>query len=326
VTRPPRNRPLLVTGGAGFVGVNAAVCFATRGWRVIVADNLSRVGSEGNLRWARELVGERLEFVALDVRDRAALAVALRGAGAVLHLAAQVAVTTSLDDPRTDFDVNAAGTLNVLEVVRAVAPDAPVLFASTNKVYGALPGITTPVDEDQPLHPASPYACSKGAADQYVREYARAFGLATVVLRQSCIYGPHQHGNEDQGWVAHFARSILADCPLVIHGDGRQVRDLLEVRDLCALYLAAIDRIQDCAGEVLNVGGGADNARDLLGVIERLEELTGRTARYRFAEARPGDQRHYVSDVSRARRVLDWSPLIGVDDGLRGLVAWLRRQ
>ena len=317
-------RRLLITGGAGFLGPSAAAHFGDLGWRVTVLDCLARSGAERNLRWLRDRLGSRLDVVPADVRDGGALREAVPGAGAILHLAGQVAVTTSLTDPRTDFDVNARGTLDLLEAARLGAPEAPFLFASTNKVYGALDGRRAPVAEDQPLDPHTPYACSKAAADQYVRDYARCYGLPTVVLRQSCVYGEHQHGTADQGWVAHFVRSVLARRPLTIHGDGSQVRDLLDARDLVGLYAAAIERIDRCRGEALNVGGGPDNARSLLQVIATVEELTGCCAEYRFAEARPGDQACYVSDLGRVADRLGWRPAVGVEPGLDGLVRWVR--
>jgi CDP-paratose 2-epimerase len=313
---------LLITGGAGFIGVNAASHFLTAGWEVTILDDLSRPASERNLAWAQGEYGKTLSFARADVRQPAALHEAVRGQDAILHLAAQVAVTTSLVDPVADFEVNAAGTLNLLEAVRAQAREAIFIYASTNKVYGELRGVTRPVNESQPLDFHSPYGCSKGAADQYVRDYARIFGLRTLVLRQSCIYGRHQYGTEEQGWLAHFAHSLLARRPLTIYGDGKQVRDLLDVRDLCNLYGIAIDRIDDCAGEAFNVGGGPTNASSLLDAIKTIEQLAGVTARYTFAEPRPGDQQYYVSDISRVGRMLGWQPRVGVRAGLEHLVSW----
>ncbi|HEY6116134.1 MAG TPA: GDP-mannose 4,6-dehydratase, partial [Candidatus Dormibacteraeota bacterium] len=241
---------------------------------------------------------------------------------AVLHLAAQVAVTTSLLDPNTDFDINARGTVNVLEAVRVHNHDAPVIFASTNKVYGKLDHNNGPCKESQPLDFHSPYGCSKGAADQYVRDYARCFDMNTVVLRQSCIYGSHQYGTEDQGWVAHFVHSILKERPLTIYGDGTQVRDLLEARDLSALYATVIDKIGITRGEVYNVGGGPENQRNLLEVIDQIGELTGKRPHYSFSEWREGDQKYYVSDVSKAHHDLGWEPKVDFDSGLRDLISW----
>jgi CDP-paratose 2-epimerase len=313
---------LLITGGAGFLGINAATHFHRAGWTVTLFDNLSRPGSEHNLAWARKELGTTLGFRRADVRVAAALTDAVRGQDAIIHLAAQVAVTKSLDAPVADFEVNAGGTLNLLEAIRAEAPTAVVLHASTNKVYGELKGIRHPIDEGHPLDFHSPYGCSKGAADQYVRDYARIFGLRTVVLRQSCIYGQHQYGTEDQGWVAHFVHSVVAGRPITVFGDGHQVRDLLDVRDLCNLYAAAIDQIDRCRGDILNVGGGPANSRSVLDVLDAIAELTGVAPQISFAAPRPGDQRYYVSDIRRAAQQLNWRPAIGVGQGLRDLIDW----
>lgn len=316
------DRRVLITGGAGFLGVNAALHLIKEGWHATLLDNLSRPGTERNLKWLLTRYPTRATFVKQDVRDASALAEQVRGQDAILHLAAQVAVTTSLADPNTDFDVNARGTLNVLEAVRVHNPQAPVIFASTNKVYGKLEHNNGPCSETQPTDFHSPYGCSKGAADQYVRDYARCFGMNTVVLRQSCIYGAHQYGTEDQGWVAHFVHSILRERPLTIYGDGTQVRDLLDARDLSALYALVIDKIAITRGEIYNVGGGVQNARNLLEVIDQIGELTGRKPQYAFSDWREGDQAYYVSDVSKAKRDLGWEPAIDFDRGLRDLIAW----
>ena len=312
---------ILVTGGAGFVGVNVADHFARRGWAVTVLDNLSRAGTDRNLAWLRE----RSQVTALkaDVRDASAVAVAVRGKDAVVHLAAQVAVTTSLTDPVTDFEVNALGTLHVLEAVRQKAPDATLVFASTNKVYGNLEAVDGPVDEGRPLDFHSPYGCSKGAADQYVRDYARCYGLRTVVFRESCIYGQHQYGTEDQGWVAHFMHAVIRGRPITIYGDGHQVRDLLDVRDLVRLYELALERIDDCAGRVFNVGGGHANARSVLEVVKATESLLETPATYSFSEWREGDQRYFVSDVTQVGAALGWKPEIGADEGMEHLARWV---
>jgi len=315
-------RRLLITGGAGFLGVNAAVHFIKEGWHTTLLDNLSRPGTERNLRWLITRHPTMTTFVKEDVRNAGALAEHVRKQDAILHLAGQVAVTTSLVDPGTDFDVNARGTLNVLEAVRLNNPHAPLVFASTNKVYGKLEQNNGACKETQPLDFHSPYGCSKGAADQYVRDYARCFQMSTVVLRQSCIYGAHQYGTEDQGWVAHFVHSILNRRPITVYGDGTQVRDLLDARDLSALYAAAIENIDRTRGEIYNVGGGPENQRNLLEVIDQIGELSNRKPEYSFAEWREGDQKYYVSDISKAKSVLDWEPRIGFDIGLRDLIAW----
>ncbi len=321
LTSSPERR-VLITGGAGFLGVNAAIHLIKYGWYVTLLDNLSRPGTERNLKWAITRYPNRVTFIKEDVRNASALAEHVRNQDAVLHLAAQVAVTTSLVDPNTDFDVNARGTLNVLEAVRLHNREAPFVFASTNKVYGKLGKNNSACKETQPLDFHSPYGCSKGAADQYVRDYARCFDMNTVVLRQSCIYGAHQYGTEDQGWVAHFVHSILKDRQLTIYGDGTQVRDLLDARDLSALYALVIDKIAITRGEVYNVGGGTENQRNLLEVIDQIGELTGRKPQFSFTDWREGDQAYYVSDNTKAREQLGWEPNIDFDRGLRDLIAW----
>src|SRR5712692_2128184 len=229
-------RRVLITGGAGFLGVNAAEAFVAAGWQVTLLDNLSRSGTERNLKWLTTAHANAISFVQEDLRNAAGLESHVENHEAILHLAGQVAVTTSLLDPVADFDINARGTLNVLEAVRKHNPQAAVVYASTNKVYGKVELHNRACKEAQPIDFHSPYGCSKGAADQYLSDYARCFHMNTVVLRQSCIYGAHQYGTEDQGWVAHFVHSILKDRPLTIYGDGTQVRDLLDARDLSALY------------------------------------------------------------------------------------------
>jgi CDP-paratose 2-epimerase len=318
----PAERRILITGGAGFLGVNAAIHLIKEGWDVTLLDNLSRPGTERNLKWILTRYPTRVAFVKEDVRNADALADHVKGQDAILHLAGQVAVTTSLVDPDTDFDVNARGTLNVLEAVRKHNHEAPLVFSSTNKVYGKLDHKDGPCKETQPLDFHSPYGCSKGAADQYVRDYARVFGMNTVVLRQSCIYGAHQYGTEDQGWVAHFVHSILKSRPLTIYGDGTQVRDLLDARDLSNLYATVIDKIGIARGEIYNVGGGEANQRNLLEVIDQIGELSGHKPQFSFADWREGDQKFYVSDIEKARRDLGWEPKVDFDRGLRELIAW----
>jgi CDP-paratose 2-epimerase len=328
---------VLVTGGAGFVGSNLADALLADGERVVVADNLSRAGVPLNARWLRQRHGGRVRIEQVDVRDADAVRALVDGAKAVYHFAAQVAVTTSLVDPRDDFETNVAGTFNVLEAARAQAVPPPVVFTSTNKVYGGMddvpvalrdgryaygdgrPGIT----EDAPLDFHSPYGCSKGAADQYVHDYARIFGVPTVVFRMSCIYGTRQFGTEDQGWVAHFARAMLAGEGITLYGDGCQVRDVLWVGDLVDALREAVRRIGTVSGEVFNIGGGPANAVSVNEVIARLEEVTGTSVPVARADWRPGDQRVYVSDPSKAERLLGWAPRTPWRAGLGRLVEWL---
>jgi CDP-paratose 2-epimerase len=330
----------VITGGAGFLGTNVADRLLREGGRVVVLDDLSRPGVERNLLWLRESHGaDGVSVEAADVRDPFAVRRALDGAERVFHFAAQVAVTASLDDPRNDFAANLGGTLNVLEELRRLDDPPPLLFTSTNKVYGALADVDLVreedrwepadetlrehgVDERRPLDFCTPYGCSKGAADQYVLDYARSFGLPATVFRMSCVYGPHQHGTEDQGWIAHFALRALRRQPITIYGDGAQVRDALFVEDLVDAMLLALDGIDRTAGMAFNVGGGPANAVSLLEVVRLVGDLVGEPPELLFAEERPGDQRYYASDVRRIHAVTGWEPATGVPEGLRRLVAW----
>ena len=318
------SRRILITGGAGFLGVNAATRMVEDGWHVTLLDNLSRPGTERNLKWLITQFPTETTFVKEDVRNASALNEHVKNQDAILHLAGQVAVTTSLVDPVTDFEVNAGGTLNLLEATRKHNPEAPFVFASTNKVYGKLENNNVACKESQPIDFHSPYGCSKGSADQYVRDYARCFHMNTVVLRQSCIYGAHQYGTEDQGWVAHFVHSILNKRPLTIYGDGTQVRDLLDARDLSVMYSTVIEKIGKTRGEIYNVGGGQPNQRNLLEVIDQIGELTNTKPSYSFSDWREGDQTYYVSDIAKAKEELGWEPKIQFDRGLHELIAWAR--
>ena len=330
----------LITGGAGFVGTNLAKRLVADGRRVRILDSLARPGAEQNLRWLSSMAGDRVQFQLGDVRNRFALRRALDGASEVFHLAAQVAVTTSVDDPTEDLDVNLRGTHNLLEELRRLDEPPPLVFTSTNKVYGTLPGLRlelvddrwepvdvrlreSGLDERLPLDFCTPYGCSKGAADQYVLDYAKSFGLPALVFRMSCIYGPHQHGNEDQGWVAHFAIRALEGSPITIYGDGCQVRDLLFVEDLVSAFLLARDRVGELRGATYNMGGGPENAVSLLEVLELVSELLGERPRLRFAEERLGDQRYYVADTRRFRAATGWQPQVAVEEGIARLVRWL---
>lgn len=335
--RPTR---VLITGGAGFIGTNVAARCAERGDEVVVLDSLARRGSEANVRWLEDTFGTRIEWIHGDIRDAELVSRAVERVDHVVHLAAQVAVTTSLTGPLSDFDVNARGTLLLLEAIRNVARPPSLLFTSTNKVYGALTDIplvasttrylpsdlqvrTRGVSESRPLDFHSPYGCSKGSADQYVLDYARSFGLRAVVLRMSCIYGPHQNGNEDQGWVAHFASRALRDCEVTIYGDGRQVRDVLFIEDLLEAFERVRESIDDLSGCAFNMGGGAQNTLSLVELVEQLEVLTGRKLRVNFADWRVGDQRYYVSDTSRFAAATGWAPRVAPGEGLAVLSEWL---
>ena len=334
-----RRRKWIVTGGAGFIGCQAASRFHRAGDQVVVVDNLSRRGADENPAWLRSQGVE--DFVKLDVRDARGLHDLLSthaDADAVLHLAGQVAVTTSVVDPRTDFEINALGTLNVLEAVRLGAKAKPaVLYSSTNKVYGHLGHIRVVerdgryayedhpfgVDEAEPLDFHSPYGCSKGCGDQYVIDYARIYGLKTVAFRQSCIYGTRQFGIEDQGWIAWFCLAATRGQKFTIFGDGKQIRDTLWVEDLLDAYEAALDRIEDVKGQVFNVGGGPSNTLSLLELVATLERHFGRAMDPAFADWRPGDQPVFVADVRKAGRLLGWSPQVATADGVARLLAWI---
>ncbi|EAR53127.1 NAD-dependent epimerase/dehydratase [Oceanicola granulosus HTCC2516] len=333
-------RPLVVTGGAGFIGSNLAASFLSEGRDVVVLDNLSRPGVERNLRWLADRHGDRLHAVPVDLRDEPSVREALHDADAVLHMAAQTAVTTSLTSPVADFDVNARGTLNVLEALRATGRPVPLLFASTNKVYGDLADLTVTdsneacapddpsvrahgVGEGRPLDFCTPYGCSKGVADQYVLDYAKSYGLPAAVLRMSCIYGPRQFGTEDQGWVAHFLIQALKKRPITVFGTGRQVRDVLDVADAVRAYRAVLGQIDGLRGRAFNLGGGPGNAVSLMQVLREIESITGRDIDVTYQDWRQGDQPWFVADTRALEAATGWRARIGWRDGLRGLADWL---
>lgn len=331
---------VLVIGGAGFIGVNLAHRLATMNASVTIADNLSRHGSKSNLAWIQ---GNHpsVQFQSCDIRERDSVAALFRTRtfDAVIHLAAQVAVTTSVSDPRTDFDINALGTLNVLEAVRTSGQNPAMLYASTNKVYGGMEQIRIEeaetryyyadlpkgIDESFPLDFHSPYGCSKGCADQYVRDYARIYGLRTVVFRQSAIYGPRQFGVEDQGWVAWFTIAATKKKPISIYGDGKQVRDLLWVDDLVDAYLAAIERIDSVQGQIFNVGGGPDKSVSVWHEFgPMLSDALGFEVPVTLADWRPGDQKVCIMNIDRANEVLGWSPRVEVPQGVQTIARWVQ--
>jgi CDP-paratose 2-epimerase len=334
-------QPVLVIGGAGFIGSNMANRLLQDGEDVIVFDNLSRPGVERNLSWLESRHSTHLQVATGDVRDAAAVAAVVAEAGAIFHFAAQVAVTSSLQDPLEDFAINAQGTLTVLEAVRRHAPATPLIFASTNKVYGGLADIPVALHEDRyapvdahlrghgisekrPLDFCTPYGCSKGAADQYVLDYAHSFGLRTAVLRMSCIYGPRQFGTEDQGWVAHFLIRALRGEPITIFGDGRQVRDILHVSDAVAAYRAVLARIDDIGGRAFNLGGGPANSVSLRMVLEEIAVLAGYEIPVTHQDWRTGDQFYFVADTARLEQAVGWHAGIGWRDGLRDLAEWVQ--
>ncbi|MCC2980315.1 SDR family NAD(P)-dependent oxidoreductase [Sphingomonas sp. IC4-52] len=333
-------RPILVTGGAGFIGSNIAHRLAREGHNVIVYDALVREGVRRNLEWLKSSHGDKIDVRIADIRNEAAMTDAVQASQAVFHMAAQVAVTTSLVDPRDDFAINIAGTLNVLEAARLSPQPPAVIFASTNKVYGDLADLAfdetangyQPVDplvkaygigEARPLDFHTPYGCSKGAADQYVLDYARSYGVPGAVLRMSCIYGERQMGTEDQGWVAHFLIRALEGRTIDIYGDGHQVRDILEVSDAVDTYLALWRQIDRYSGHVFNLGGGPNNAVSLRTVLAEIEAIVGHPIDLRFGDWRAGDQRYFVADRRSADAALGLAKPADWRSGLRRLATWL---
>jgi CDP-paratose 2-epimerase len=341
VSKNGKSKPILITGGAGFVGSNLAHRLLSNGHRVRLLDNLSRTGVERNLRWLIETHGDLVDIEVPDVRNLSIVKQAVKDASQIFHFAAQVAVTSSLVDPIEDFEINARGTLNLLEAVRTTENPPPLIFTSTNKVYGNLADLEfskqgnryAPADdvireqginEERPLDFHSPYGCSKGAADQYVTDYARTYGIPALVFRMSCIYGPHQYGNEDQGWVAHFVIRSISGKPITIYGDGMQVRDILFIDDLVDAFLLAQQHMKKLAGNAFNIGGGPANSISLLELLDLLAELHGGDVSVRFEDWRAADQRYYVADTSKFSRLTGWEPRVPVHDGLRRLYEWIR--
>lgn len=337
-------QPILITGGAGFVGTNAAQHFLETGRSVLLLDSLARPGVRDNLRFLCERYPARVELIERDVRDQGAVEEAVERASAVFHFAAQVAVTTSLAAPFEDFEINARGTLNILEALRArrdrSGARVPLLFTSTNKVYGGLEDVPmreeearyVPTDEKiarngiseaRPLDFHSPYGCSKGAADQYVLDYARTFDLPFCAFRMSCIYGPHQKGTEDQGWVAHFLLQALRGEPITLYGDGKQVRDVLWVEDLVRAFALALENIERLQGRAFNIGGGAANAVSLLEVVELIGEIGGERPALEWGDWRPGDQKFYVSDTRSFEKATGWRAEMDARQGIARLHHWL---
>ena len=332
------SRTVVITGGAGFIGVNAAEAFLRSGWHVILFDNLSRKGTDLNLRYLNQKFPDNCEFVMGDVRyDSVALLHAIARADLVLHLAAQVAVTASILRPAEDFEINAHGTFNVLEAVRESGNKPMVIYSSTNKVYGAMSDIVclksatrwtfrdfpSGIAETHPLDFHSPYGCSKGAADQYVHDYGRIYDIPTVVFRQSCIYGHRQFGVEDQGWVAWFAIAALLDRPITVYGDGFQVRDLLHVNDLVAAYEASPGKPDRAAGKIFNLGGGPTRTLSLVELLAFLEKKLDKKISVSHAEPRAGDQPIFVADIRKAERELGWRPQIDPLPGIEMLIDWI---
>jgi len=332
-------RNYFVTGGAGFIGSNYVSRLLERGEQVTVYDNLSRAGAPRNLKWLYETYGEKsFRLVVGDVRDAAQVAVSAREADVIVHLAGQVAVTTSVVKPREDFEINALGTFNVLEAARLNERQPVFIYSSTNKVYGGMEDVKVierngrweyeslpfGASESQPIDFHSPYGCSKGTGDQYVRDYYRIYGINSVVLRQSCIYGPRQFGVEDQGWVAWFVIAAVMGRPITIYGDGKQIRDLLHVYDLCDAYDAVIQHIDRVKGEVFNIGGGPGNTMSIWTEFgPKLERLLGKPVPVSWGDWRPGDQKVFVADIRKAEQMLGWKPKFDVDSGVKQLFDWV---
>lgn len=333
------SRHFLVTGGAGFIGSNYVHRLLERGEKVTIYDNLSRAGAPRNLKWLEETFGkDAFQLVSGDVRDASLLTATAREAEIIIHLAGQVAVTTSVLKPREDFEINALGTFNVLEAARLSEKNPIVFYSSTNKVYGGMEDVAvveTPTrwkykdlefgcPESQPLDFHSPYGCSKGAGDQYVRDYSRIYGLRTVVFRQSCIYGPRQFGVEDQGWVAWFVIAAVTGRPLAIYGDGKQVRDLLHVYDLLDGYDLALEKIEATSGKVFNLGGGPANTISIWTEFgPMLEKMLGKPIPVTHGDWRPGDQSVFIADTRKAQSELGWQPKYNVEKGVKQLFDWV---
>ncbi|MBD0294310.1 MAG: GDP-mannose 4,6-dehydratase [Flavisolibacter sp.] len=331
---------ILITGGAGFVGINLADRLLAEGEQVLIFDNLSRAGVENNLMWLKERYPDALRVMIQDIRNKDAVNQAVQRAKQVFHFAAQVAVTSSLTNPFHDFEVNAQGTLNLLESIRQSDNKPPIVFTSTNKVYGELSDLgivmngtryhpenlhfrKRGISEERNLDFHSPYGCSKGVADQYMIDYSRTFGLKTVVFRMSCIYGPHQFGTEDQGWVAHFLIQTLKNKHITLFGDGKQVRDILFVDDLVNAFLLAQEHIHAISGNAFNIGGGVQNTISLLELLDMIHELLGRKPDVSFDDWRPGDQKYYVSDFTKFKKATGWMPKVSTLEGIEKLYDWL---
>ena len=333
----------LITGGCGFLGSNIADEVLSRGEQIVILDNLSRVGSESNLNWLRQNHGDDWRFVKEDIRNADAVTSLIREEQphVVAHLAGQVAMTTSLRDPRYDFEVNAMGSLNVIEAIRMHQKDAVLIYSSTNKVYGDLewvkyeeratryvtPDFPKGFDETIPLGFASPYGCSKGAADQYMLDYARMFGLQTIVFRHSSMYGGRQYSTYDQGWVGWFCGQVLRQAKgdltsFTVSGTGKQVRDLLHADDMRALYLAVSERGDALKGQVFNIGGGIEQSLSILELLQMLERIMDISLNVEHVKARLSDQRVFVADINKISRLTGWEPLVSAENGVEKMLKW----
>lgn len=332
------SKKLLITGGSGFIGSNLSSHFLKKGYQVTIFDNLERKGTKENLNWLK-VQYPQLKVREADIRNKKDLDSAVVGQNIIFHLAAQVAVTTSVTDPKTDFDINALGTFNLLEAIRQYGDNPLLIFSSTNKVYGEMTNVSVieeksryiyknlpfGISEKTGLDFHSPYGCSKGAADQYIHDYNRIYGIPTVVFRQSCIYGPNQFGIEDQGWLAWFIIALTLGTNITIYGDGKQIRDILFIDDLVRLFELAVENKEKVSGKIYNVGGGINNTLSVWSEFAPiLEKLFGRKIKAKFADWRPGDQKVYVSDIRLVAKELGWKPKVGVDDGIKRLFDWVQ--
>lgn len=333
---------ILITGGAGFIGTNAVDYFAKKGWNVYLLDNLSRKGSEQNLKWLQSQENYSFIFKKIDIKDKRDVEKLFKknNFDALIHLAGQVAVTSSIDNPREDLDTNIIGTFNLLESIRKYSPNTTMINASTNKVYGDLENcdvIETDlsykfksqpngISESTILDFHSPYGCSKGSADQYIIDYSRIYDISTTTFRQSCIYGPRQFGSQDQGWISWFIIASLSKQPISIYGNGKQVRDILYIDDLIRAYDIAISKPSKVKGEAFNIGGGPSNSISLIQCINMISEILDRDIKYNLCDPRPGDQKIYVSDIQKISQTLDWQPSTSVKMGVSNLLNWTRKE
>ena len=333
-----------ITGGCGFLGSNIAAEVLRRGDEVAVLDNLSRVGATENLKWLHTHGDFR--FIHADVRSPNDVARAVRDCRpeVLYHLAGQVAMTTSVANPRMDFEVNVLGTFNVLEAVREYAEGCGVLYSSTNKVYGDLEWLEyeeqdrryvckrypNGFPETIPLEFRSPYGTSKGSAEQYVLDYAHTYGLMTAVFRHSSMYGGRQFATYDQGWIGWFCQKALEAKrrtqmdPFTVSGNGKQVRDVLYASDMVDLYLAGAAKIESVRGQVFNIGGGMENSLSLLELFDMLERSLDIRLRYTHIAPRNSDQKVFVADISKARTILGWTPRVGARDGIDIMLSWVK--